>query len=471
MSFDYLVLYYFILSLFALDFIFFLPIFRCFSDQASDFKARLMITVWPFALLGAFSSTWWLKLFSLGILFAIFRYFFIQQRWSSVRRGFGAPGFMSHWTIRYLFLLEVARTFDATGTFVDAVLFTLKIDLGVIMICAGLYKAFAGYLSNDGMGYGEVNPIWGYLWRFWSKRKFDSAFSKLMNFCAPFIEGGSGVLMLIPETQVIGAIGITLSFLYVALTIRLGRLAFLMMALPFFFWPSVQQAVLQPQAVYQLPLPILQILIALCFAYVIILPFVKVVQYYNFFSGKEIPQPLQKWFTAYANWVPIIIWRVFTADVTNFYVRIILQGDFPGGEKTLVDETTYSLKRWFPLNLKIRFLHVTESIAVTSVFTTLKYFKSDRPRFDKKLLTYSELILKSLPADEKSKVSSLRYEYVAIQKENGNYKFVHVGNFIVDLKAQTIAQKNIVPFDYSARSDYSPVKECVTPGSYVAKLS
>ena len=93
----------------------------------------------------------------------IFRQYFIAQRWSSVRRGFGAPGFMSHWAARVVLLIELVRAIDA-GSTLSLLFATIRWDFGWIMICAGTYKLLVGYLRNNGMEYGRVNPIWGYHW-------------------------------------------------------------------------------------------------------------------------------------------------------------------------------------------------------------------------------------------------------------------------------------------------------------------
>lgn len=447
--------------LFFLDLLAYLPFFRVF------FGNRWLAPVWAACSLSMVFGGPELAFLGSGGLFVIFRYYFIESRWSSIRRGGGAPGFMSHWTILFLLLVQGAAFLDASGVLAQQTLTMMKVDFAWIMICAGVYKACVGYLHHDGMEYGRANPFWGYHWKAYKNSDPASLHVVVLNWLGSLVEIVAGVLMLTPSllAQQAAALSITLGFVYVAAFIRLGRLAFLMMLLPSIFF-------LQPATVpvhLEVPGPVLMGLGWLTMAYMALLPLVKAVQYYNLFAKREVPQPLQGWVTAYANWVPIIIWRVFTADVTNFFIRVYHQG--PEGEESLVHEDrTYSYHPhcWWPLRWKLRFLHVTESIALTSVFTTLKYFPSRPDLFEEKLLRYSQ----SLPSTWGKPLRRLRFEYVSIVKTPTCFEYHPVGNFLVDLENQRVERQPIVgDFDYAAPSRYSPCAETQEPGSYASASS
>ena len=113
-------------------------------------------------------------------------------------------------------------------------------------------------------------------------------------------------------------------------------------------------------------------------------------QYLNLFGKRELPRPLQQALTWFANRVPVIMWRVFTPDVTNFFVRIY-RIDRASGERTPIvhEDTTYSYRDRASWRRSLRFLHVTESIAFTTVFTTIKYFRSQRELFESRLRAYA----------------------------------------------------------------------------------
>ncbi len=445
-------------ALWLLDLVCYLPMFsvafgkiedRGFAGENPRWTHSLIIA-WLIAGLALFTQT---RLVASLFFYVLYRHFYIDTRWSSIRRGFGAPGFMSHWTAFYLLILQMAAYIDPH--LADQVLTVMRIDFAVIMICAGTYKYMVGYLHHDGMEYGCVNPFWGYFWRFTLRYCHPRGwYFRVMNHLASGVEFAAGLMMLFPATRALGAVAISLSFIYVGILIRLGRLAFLMAVIPIIYLPGFAPPIapyhLGGAALFQ---PLIWLFLAL-------LPCVKFLQYYNLFGNKSLPQPFQKWLATYANFVPIIMWRVFTPDVTNFYVRIYEENP----ERPLCTDDTFSLKHWSWL--KLRFLHVTESIASVSVFTTLKYFPSNRALFNDKLIKYSLSIQHALNRP----VEKLRYEYVAITKQEDRFAFWHVGNFRVDLNTHQVTEEKLVPeFDFAAPSKFSPVRESTAPGSFTPK--
>ena len=80
---------------------------------------------------------------------------------------------------------------------------------------------------------------------------------------------------------------------------------------------------------------------------------------YNQLKHRSWPAPVQRALDAYANAFGLILWRVFTADVVNFFVRVWEVG--ATGRRQI---TNYSGRGWS------RFAQVAECIVITSVFTT-----------------------------------------------------------------------------------------------------
>ena len=409
-----------------------------------------------------------LRLGGTAFLFVVFRHYYIQRRWCSIRRGFGAPGFMAHWTVLYLLIWQLSLMLDASGQLASKAVLVARIDFAVIMLCAGTYKYLIGYAHNEGWEYGRVNPMWGNFWRRYRESNPGGAFVLFTNAMAFGMEILAGVLMLTEEFKVIGSLIISFSFLYIGFNIRLGRLAFLMTLLPVIYYPNFVPTMLaQSPAPLSCPNWLLDLLSTLMTGYILVLPLVKVSQYSNLFANQSLPEPLQSWITRYANWVPITIWRVFTPDLTNFFIRIYAT-DAQGEEQAVLTEETYGLSGWSQPRLKLRFLHVSESIAITSVFTTLKYFASNRALFDGKLLTYA----RSLQHDMSKPAPHFRFEYVALIKAKRHFVFETVGNFLVDLPEGTVREeKTVASFDFSAPAKYSPVRESVAPGSYLPKAT
>jgi len=459
--------------LWLLDLAAYLPLFtvafgkieeRGFQGENPAVTGRLGCA-WLLSALALIFGGRFLKLWASLFFYGIYRHYYIDTRWSSIRRGFGAPGFMSHWTAFYLLMLQLSSFLDPSGALPGKVWWMMQIDFAVIMICAGTYKYMVGYLHHDGMEYGCVNPFWGYFWRFFLKAHPRGWYFRGMNVLASGVEVVAGVMMLFGSTRVVGAVAISLSFIFVGLLVRLGRLAWLMAALPLLYFPSFGPTLVAGTPFHvSAPTLLLDFLHLLIGLFLALLPLAKFTQYYNLFANRTLPGPLQKWVTTYANQVPIIMWRVFTPDVTNFFVRIYEEDPKTGQTRTLLDENTFRLKRWSWLEL--RFLHVTESIASVSVFTTLKYFPSNRALFNDKLLRYSLSLQHALSRP----VERLRYEYVLIHKFPDKFGFVHVGNFYVDLNTNSVTEEKLVSdFDFAAPSRFSPVRESASVGGFTPR--
>lgn len=458
--------------LFFLDWVFYLPIFKSLFafEQGSTWKARPeVLTIlaaggWLVSIGLAGLGPEPLRALGWGTLWVIFRLLFIKRRWSSVRRGCGAPGFMSHWAALWIFLVEMARLVDGTGWLVSQIFAALRLDFALIMLCAGTYKAAVGFMRGNGMEFGRVNPIWGYHWSYFSKKSPTGLYPKIMNILAAGGEIAAGVLLLVPHPwiQMAGVLVVSLSFLYVSFFIRLGRLAWLMVLLPALYLPEVLEgAQTGAPVLVQLPLSWLVVGAIPFWIFMGLLPFLKLTQYYNLFANRTLPRPLQEFFTVLADRIPVIVWRVFTPDVINFFVRISVQQK--DVKKLLVGESgAYSYRDWSNPWLKLRFLNVTESIALVSVFTTLKYFPSKLPLFEERLLRYAQ----SVAADLSTSYSQIEFEYVAILKNPHGWIYHPACIFLVDLATNTISKQVLDPkFDLASPALFSPVRESIRPGS------
>jgi hypothetical protein len=82
------------------------------------------------------------------------------------------------------------------------------------------------------------------------------------------------------------------------------------------------------------------------------------------------------------------------------------------------------LSEWGRWNC-FRYRNVGESITITSIFTTLKYFPADSVLFEKKLLTHASSI---------KNYDFIRYKvyYISTNLENASYEFILISNFNVD---------------------------------------
>jgi hypothetical protein len=410
-----------------------------------------LLAVWMAAAV-SLTAGWWMP-WSAVVNLILCRYFFIHMRWKGVLRGMGAPGFIAYWLAAAVTLLEVTRRF-APSVFPLA-LFVAQVDFAFLMFAAGIYKMTAGYPRNHGMELGLCNPMWGYWWRWYVKRRPSSPVFWTMNQLAWTTEVVSALLMLIPATRELGALLIIVSFVFIATQIRLGFLTEMVMVCGLLYlspshaiggWlESILGGVAAPPVT---PIGSLAaVLTVALWGYLILLPFADAGLYYNFYARRALPAPLQTALERYTNFFGIILWRVFSVDLVNFFIRM---SRVRGEERIAIG----------PLGAWPRFNHVGEMICLTSLFTTLKYYPSNNQLFQERLFRYA----RTLPRQPGER---LVFEYVSVVKEANGFRWVPVGEFEVDLDSPRVTERW---FDRSisprAAHHTSPVHEGAVPGSY-----
>ena len=389
------------------------------------------------------------------------RYFFVRMRWKGVLRGMGAPGFMSYWLASVVFLLEY--TLHYAPHLRSLALLVMQVDFAFIMFSAGIYKLTAGYPRNHGMEYGLVNPEWGYWWRFYQKFRPEHWLLKTFNQLAWGTEVVAAILMLIPPTRFIGGLLILLSFIFIATHIRLGLLCEMVIisCLIFFHpasWGDQLLSYFVPAAFYStapglsVPAALNVALAILLWGYLFLLPIAHAGLFYNFYGRRRLPRILQRALEIYTNFFGIIIWRVFSVDVVNFFVLIYRRAR-GSAERVLLSR--------YGLRGGLRYSHVGESITVTSLFTTLKYYASNAELFRERVLRYARTV--PCPPD-----CVLEFEYMSVSKHETGFEFVPVAQYRVDVAAETVDEQMLdESFSVRAAHPVSPVHEGVRPGSYV----
>lgn len=386
-------------------------------------------------------------------------YFFVRMRWRSVTRGMGAPGFIAFWLGAAVWLLEL--TARHAPDLRALVLLTLQVDFGGIMLSAGLYKLSAGYRRNHGMELGMVNPEWGYWPGFWKNWQPTHPLFRFLNEMAWSTEVVCGLLMLIPATRMLGGLGMLLSFIFIATQIRLGFLCEMVMVCCVLFFGvgsvpeqwllSVVPAAAPLAAGAPLPAWAHTAITVFCWGYIALLPLVRVGMFYNQLQHRSFPAPLQRALDRYANTFGLILWRVFTADVVNFFVRV-WEAPRNGGARQLVSD----FRRTGPW----RFSQVAECIALTSVFTTVKYYPSNRGLFVERLLRYARTIPHAADA-------RLVFEWVNVVARPERFEYVPIAEYLVEPAAATVTDVVLNDTDSVSRiPSVSPVHEGARPGSY-----
>ena len=406
-----------------------------------------------FAAAIALTAGWWVVTAAL-LNVVLCRYFFIQMRWRGVLRGMGAPGFIANWLALAVLLLEYTRSY--TPNLQGLALLVLQVDFAFIMLSAGVYKFTAGYRRSNGMEFGMVNPEWGYWWSLWRQQRPSAWWFRLFNELAWSTEVIGALLMLVPPTRMLGGMFILVSFVFIATQIRLGFLCeMVMVCCLMFVYPGSAvdvwlSAVLAPTTVSTTGVTAggNALLSAGLWVYLVVLPLAHAGLYYNLYAKKRLPGVVQSALDIYTNIFGIIIWRVFSADHTNFLIEI---------DERKADGTTQRISTW---GAGLRFSHVAESITVTTLFTTLKYYPSNSTLFTTRLLRYARTIPRH--AD-----STLGFRYFGVVKYEDRFDFVLAAEYIVDV-ARGVVEEHVIDPSISVRAPVaeSPVHEAARPGSY-----
>lgn len=386
------------------------------------------------------------------------RYYFVSMRWKGNLRGFGAPGFMSYWLGAVVFFLELGKAF--CPEVIPTAILAAQLDFAFIMLSAGFYKMTAGYATGNGMEFGMANPQWGYWWKFWKNVSPRNPVFEILNQLAWSAEVAAGLLMLFPQSRFIGGALMFLSFIFIATQIRLGVLCEMVMASCLVFAHPGSCIDELAKLCFTSPVACGLIghnrLIAFCLTaflcvYILLLPLTHLALFYNFYAKKSLPFPVQLGLEKYSNFFGIIIWRVFSADHTCFF-PMIYRRDRVGSERELVSK--------YGFRGGLRYDNVGECIALTCLFTTLKYYCSNKALFNERLLRYARTILCS--PDQ-----VLEFEYNIITKTESNFQFLPTVLYTVDLIASTVEEKSLVDNRPGEKHFGSQVFEGARPGSYV----
>lgn len=419
----------------------------------SPLVAPVLLALWLAAAVCLVLGRWTVAAAAVSVVLA--HHFFVRLRWRSVLRGMGAPGFMSFWLGTAVLVLELTTRY-ASGARTFA-LFAIQVDFALIFLSAGIYKLLGGYRKGDGVDLGLANPQWGYWWRIWAKVPPRHAILRWLNQLGWATEVVAAVLMLIPPTRFVGGAIIVLTFAFIRTQIRLGVLCEVVaLCAVFFFHPGSVGARLAGWAAGPLPEPALgpdggalaTAIVVLLAAYLVVVVLAHLGLAANLYGKRHLGR-LQRPLELFTNTFGVIIWRVFSVDVVGFFVRL----------RTERDGARAEVARW-GWRHGLRYAHVGEAIAVTSLFTALKYHPGDEERFRTRLLRYARTVPRA-PGD------LVVFEIVSVEKGGARFEHLPVAEYVVDAEAGTVEERVLVEgAPLRVGSPHSPVHPGSRPGSY-----
>jgi len=338
-------------------------------------------------------------------LLLICYYYFIFHRFTSISRGMGAPGYFTFFTNKINFLIIIVSEYSPSS--LNYLVNFISAEIGLIFVVSAIYKIKSGYRTDRGINIGLVNPQWSYFPNFWQKINLFSIKFKILNFMSIYMELLGGIFLCIPKTQIAGFALIALTFLAVATTVRLGVLCIqiILSVSIVFINKSETKNITNHHDVLSIILCI--IIVAEIISYIV--NFMILIKEYDF------KYMIRKFVHIMNRYYGISLWRVFTSDLTSIYVEVYAKNQF--GKYKL-------LSAWDKWNC-FRYRNVGESITITSIFTTLKYFPADSDLFENKLLIHS-LSIKNY--------NFIKYKvyYIATNIDYASHEFILISDFNVN---------------------------------------
>jgi hypothetical protein len=423
--------------------------------------ARILMVVWLGAALGMIAGRAVLVAVLVNVILA--RYFFVQTRWTSILRGMGAPGHMNYWLASLVALLAISESIDRTGLLRTTTVAVFRVDYACIMFMAGMYKLSAGYASGEGFERGLVNPWWG----FWAAtlRRVPPRWLgfRLLNHLGWSTEVVCSLLFLVPSVGPWAAAFFGASFLVIGTNIRLTFLAetvalcCLLFVRPGSWFDRLLVSREVPLVETSTAADALALgLTCILGAYLLLLPLSYAGMSYNFYAKRRLPPLLQRMLDAWARVCGLVLWRVFTSDVIDFYCDITIRS--PTGSCMLYYSSDRRSSKY-----RLRYTHVGEFICLASIFTALKYYPNNTSMFESRILRYARTL--PVPAG-----GDVVFDYHRIEKGPAAFGFPIVARFTVDPVSRTVTEQVLNP-SHSLRSasPASPVFAGTKPGSYAPR--
>jgi len=380
-------------------------------------------------------------LIGMAIFIVLYRYAYVSTRYDNLFRGAGAVGLMCWYAVIYLFTLRLVLNLDPSHATFETVLFAIRVDVAIIMICAGLYKGYAGRKTGEGVEYALANPFWSRMHAQFQKINPKHPFAKLQYAIGWLTEILAGVLLLLPGLEMFGALLVIGIFLYVYCTLKLAQLPLLMVVLSFLWLPDVSRVFSLPEfqgLSFTAPEWTASTIKILAVSYVALLILTKFNQYAELYFQLKLPKFFTASFDKFAQVVPIIVWRVFTPDIIDFFVRVQASHKKTQEIRDISNENTvYRFGGGGGFLLRQRFRHVAESVVLSSLMGTRKYFGEESELFRVRAVRYAQ----SLPLDDEE-IAVL--EFVSIRSGDRQFEYLPTIRFYINPLEETVREEILV---------------------------
>tara|TARA_Y100001970_G_scaffold294294_1_gene449955 strand:+ start:24929 stop:26380 length:1452 start_codon:yes stop_codon:yes gene_type:complete len=454
---------------FLIDLLSYLPsFFRYFGTQyqpnsfiKNPLISKIVILLWFISCLNLILPG--NSLLGAALLSFLFRYFYIYSRSSNLFRGGGAVGMYPTFIINTIFLIELGYIFNFSEIYFTFVILIMFIHLGITIFDAGLYKCLNGYYNGHGIEYALNNHLWTYWAPFFNKYKIHNILWKIANIFISSFQVIIGILLINPFTVILGIKLLSFGFIFLGIFLKLGTLPFLIgsyqILLPDFslFNNYSFESYINHSTYLYYKLNIfnynqnLENFLIFIFLFLLFLYFlVQICIYINFYFKYKFNFFIQILIDFLSLYSPILIWRVFSADVVNLLVNVY---EINNNEKIRLNSEFFYNKNAKNFFAKFRFFHVAESCVLSSIFNSVKYNENNLISAKQKLIRYT----KTLDDQKISLNNPILYEVIILNKNNNK--------IIETLIEEWIVKKNLVDIKYKNKGKLKLISKFVRPFS------
>lgn len=242
---------------------------------------------------------------------------FIRDRFRSLGRGLGAPGYFSFFQFLLVFWYTLFKSKTTSSSLEGYCLIiglsTMIAEFACIFISAGSFKLGDLKINNRPLSFalGLKSPMWSRIWRY---NGLIHRCSRVLNVTGPVAQLAGGLLIAIPTgtTQAIGCLIVGSMFLLIA---PVGRLGWLCLSISScaggIYVASLAAEELMPDLQYARIIYTLIIIARLGGTLLI---------FEEYFLGTNIMRYWQRCFGWYRQAMGCIAWRVFTFEIVRYVI-------------------------------------------------------------------------------------------------------------------------------------------------------
>jgi hypothetical protein len=419
-----------------------------FGPQAfpkSLFTSHFRIHAFHFTLLTSLIFLF-LNFYAVVASFFIFlsmRYLFVTDAQTRIST-FGAVGHICYLVSAYIFFFEVAFIIDPSHHLVNFLHAILAIEIGIMMVSAGLHKYASGYTQNNGIEYALVNPSWGKFFFLFKKLKPSSWFFKVNNYAAFFLELLSGILFFFPPTQILGAYLLSLLFFYAFLTLRVNILPFLMMGLALLYiQPIVFHFPIINRTIPQISVDpyVITFIEGIFIVYIALNILITLFRLYQLITEMPTSRILIKPVRFFMLARPHFDWNVFTFRFTDYFINIEKVSKASNEITEIIYDGFSKNYREIFTNARLffRFIHHHESSFLIGVFSPMRIVRKEEMEaylnvFLKKMVMYAKTHL----SDSELKDTTVVFKVMHIKKVDDAFVYELLTTFYVDPKSEAV---------------------------------